>query len=124
MSEHPGLSNEFVLDLQQLIDECVFGVATSEQVELLNRLLIENVAARKFYVQSVATLCSLRKWGEYPLSGAGGDGPDQSCARRRGKMFRRLIITRPLPVPMNSPPNLPSWASWEGWSITSTIRGG
>jgi hypothetical protein len=68
MSRRGPLTEQTCLELTLLIEDAVNGIATSEQLARLDRLLIEDERARTFYAQYVHTLCGLRTWAECPAS--------------------------------------------------------
>jgi hypothetical protein len=53
------------LELNELIEECINGTASTQQVANLDCLIIENEQARKLYVRCIHTSCALRTWSEY-----------------------------------------------------------
>ena len=68
---HPsGFREELLMELPGLIEDCVTGVATKEQIARLDRLMIEDEQARRLYVRYAHTLCALRTWSEYQASDA------------------------------------------------------
>ena len=58
-------SEDLLLELPELVEQCVNGTATDEQIARLDRLLIEDEQAPKLYARYVHTLCGLRTWSEY-----------------------------------------------------------
>ena len=75
MTHQPEFPEQLLLELPDLIEQCVNGAATAPQIARLDRLMVEDEQARKLYVRYVHTLCGLRTWSEYPLVELGSSEP-------------------------------------------------
>ena len=74
MTRQEVFAEELLLELPELVEQCVDGTASEDQIIRLNRLMVEDRQARMLYARYVHTLCGLQAWSEYPLSSLEGDG--------------------------------------------------
>ena len=79
MTHQPEFPEQLLLELPDLIEQCVNGAATARQIARLDRLMVEDEQARKLYVRYVHTLCGLRTWSEYQLVESGSSDPASVC---------------------------------------------
>ena len=107
MIEQPEFPEQLFLELPDLIEQCVNGAATAQQIARLDRLMVEDEQARKLYVRYVHTLCALRTWSEYQLVESGsGDTASVSASLPEGlpEEDRIHLATSPFPLPLHHPP--------------------
>ena len=79
MNDSSPWPKELLVEIVELAEACVNEVAAPEQIGRLDRLLIADPRARDLYVRYMATLCSLHKWGQYPLDGPPPQSDPQSA---------------------------------------------
>ena len=92
MTSCPDLAfpEDLLLELPELIEACVNGTATAEQISSLDHRMATDPQACKLYARYMHTLCALRTWSEYQMvEQEGSDFASASVTRLSDSLEKR-----------------------------------